>query len=92
MRVFVLARIRIFYLDIERVPFPLPYVMRTVVAEAEKDKKEKGSRVRSGREGEEDTTPSSCRRYTSRTYATTAALYGRKGVSCMRAARRAAYR
>lgn len=80
---------RISYLDIERVSFP----PRTIVAVTEEDKKEKGSRVRSGWERVRiPPPPSSCRRYTSCTYATAAALYGRKGVSCMRAARRAAYR
>lgn len=89
--VFAHARICISYLDIERVPFPPPYVIRAVVAIAEKDKK-KGSRVRSGgRRG---------RRIPLHSPVPQVHLAhlrddddgGRKGVSCMRAARRAAYR
>lgn len=52
--------------------------------------REKTRRRGRGSDRGQNTAPSFCRRYTSRTYAT-AALYGRKGVSCMRAALRAAY-
>lgn len=83
----VFARIRISYLDIERVPFP----PRGSSSSEERQEGEgvegqvEGGRVRIPPHPPAAGTPRAPTRRR-------AALYGRKGVSCMRAARRAAYR